>query len=565
MKRILSCLVCGLILLSLFCVPASAETDSSGDQVSEALLAALYEADIRELKTALDAGVLTSVELTEYYLERIEAYNKDFNCFITICDDALEVAAKRDRQRSEGTGSGLLFGIPIVIKDNMDLVGYHTTNGFKKNDNQIASDNADVVDYLLQEGAVIIAKANMSTEAQDARRSSSRAVGETKNAYSLDLAAGGSSGGSAVATSLNFAAAALGTDTNSSLRIPAALAGCVSLRPTFGSISVKGIKKLNGTRDVPGAITRSVYDQAIMLDVLSQGKHNYTQNLDEDRLVGMRIGVLKQLSYALYKTEERTEKNIDDEVEAAFENALDELRKAGAEIVEVSMPDLFTLSDKTFANNNQAPKDALYQAFEKLLEKENVQAVIYPSYLSTPLRALYDTSGTYWDPYAQLFINNCRTLSPSAGLPEISVPIGRHSLGAGIGMEIATIKNNEQLLLDIAYGYTTRFNHRDVPSGAPNLFSGAYVGDVAQVVACLQIKDAIESTVQGLSLGLTDTSGCFYTPQIPSANLSIASIVFGIIIGFVLILTALIIVAIILEKKKRKQQRRRRRKKISFE
>lgn len=120
----------------------------------------------------------------------------------------------------------------------------------------------------------------MSTGAQDALRSLSKAVGETKNAYSIYLASGGSSGGTAVAVSLNFATVGLGTDTNSSLRIPAALNGCVSLRPTFGLLSLNGIKKLNKTRDTAGAITRTVYDQAVMMDVLTQGKFSYTKNLN---------------------------------------------------------------------------------------------------------------------------------------------------------------------------------------------------------------------------------------------------------------------------------------------
>lgn len=514
-KRVFSLLFSIALLLSALCVPVAAETEGKSEPNKEAVLAALYEADISAMKSALDAGLITSVELTQYYLDRIEAYNGDFNCFITMCDDALEIAAQRDAQRAEGKAKGLLFGIPVVIKDNMDLAGYHTTNGFRKSASQIADENADVVDYLLQEGAVIIAKANMSTEAQDARRSSSQAIGETKNAYSKYMAAGGSSGGSAVSTSLNFTAAALGTDTNSSLRIPAALAGCVSLRPTFGSISVKGIKKLNGTRDVPGAITRTVYDQAIMLDVLTQGAHNYTENLNPDRLKGMRIGVLKQLSYATTKTGTRTEANIDDEVAAAFENARQELEAAGAVVVDVSMSNLFALSDKTFSNNAQNLKDALYSAFEDFMAENDIEAVIYPSYLSTPIRSGRDANGTYWDAYSQLYLNNCRTLSPSAGLPEICVPIGVHSLGAGIGMEIASLKNSEQLLLDIAYGYTSLYDHRIVPEGAPNLYEDSYVADLSTMVLSMKIQKELQILLDTMHLNISENTDS--QPQQPTA------------------------------------------------
>ena len=211
MKRRLSMILCVLLCVSLLIVPANAQENSGADvQITkEQVYAALYEADLASLRDAVCSGLITSTELTQYYLDRIKAYNATYNCFITICDDALSVAAQRDEQWKNGEGEGLLFGVPIVIKDNMDLEGYHTTNGFAKAKNQIAKSNATVVQYLLDEGAVIIAKANMSTEAQDALRSSSQAVGETKNAYSRYLAAGGSSGGSAVSTSLNFTAASI--------------------------------------------------------------------------------------------------------------------------------------------------------------------------------------------------------------------------------------------------------------------------------------------------------------------------------------------------------------------
>lgn len=494
MKRFAALLLCIAFLLPFAVMDVGASETDATQIPKNAILSALYEADIASLRLALDERLITSTELTQYYLDRINQYDEPFNCFITICDDALEIAAKRDTAISDGTSDGLLFGIPVVIKDNMDLKGYHTTNGFKKAKDQIAKSNADVVDYLLAEGAVIIAKANMSTEAQNALRSYSQAVGETKNAYNRYLAAGGSSGGSAVSTSLNFTAASLGTDTNSSLRIPAALAGCVSLRPTFGMISVAGIKKLNGTRDVPGAITRTVYDQAIMLDVLTECKNDYTGNLDKDALQGMRIGVLKQLSYATTKTGVRKEANIDKEVAAAFENALEELRQCGAEVIEVSMSNLFTLSDKTFQNNKQASKTALYNAFEELLQKENVSAVVYPTYLSTPIRSGRDAEGKYWNVYDQTNINNCRTLAPSAGIPEITVPIGLHSLGAGIGMEIASLKNSEQLLLNIAYSYTSAFDHRHLPEGAPNAYQRDYSGTVADLIYMRDHKDEPEQT-----------------------------------------------------------------------
>lgn len=476
LQTLLAVFLCLSILFSLF--PGAQglpETDSEIPFSKETLLSALYEANIESLRQAIDLELVTCEELTAYYLERIEAYDEPYNCFITICDDALEVARQRDAQLAEGNAEGLLFGIPIVIKDNMDLEGYPTTNGHKKSQSSTADDNAYVVDRLLEEGAVIIAKTNMSTNAQDARVSLSEAVGYTNNAYNPLMASGGSSGGSAVATALNFAAASLGTDTNSSLRIPAVLNGCVSLRATFDMIPRDGIKRLNSTRDVPGAITRNIYDLAIMMDVLTENAYGYTENLDANALDGLRIGILSQLV-------READKNTDPEVLAAFENAAQELHQCGAEIITVSMPNLFSLSQASLSGDDQSARDALYADYQDLLEEYDLDAVIYPSYSSTPLRCGTDKGGTYWNPWEQPFLNNCRTLSPNIGIPELSVVIGYHSLGAGIGMEIAADKDQEQLLLNIAYCYTSRYDHRITPSGAPDTYADYHAGSLTALM-----------------------------------------------------------------------------------
>lgn len=496
MKRFLSLFMAVLIIFaSLFTVSAYEEVVTD----KNAVLSALYEADISTIREAIDLKIISCEELTAYYLERIEKHNAPYNCFITLCDDALEVAKQRDEALANGENDGLLFGIPVVVKDNIDIKGLYTTNGHTLDKSKIADSNATVVNYLLEQGAIIIGKTNMSTDAQDARISYSEIKGQTKNAYNTLLAAGGSSGGTAVAVSLNFAVAGLGTDTNSSLRIPAVLNGCVSLRPTLDLIDRTGCTTLNSTRDVAGAITRSVYDQAIMMDVLTNGQYKYTENLDKNALEGLKIGVLKELSYAtntasITGTEEvrnavatrfdmsvRTEKYIDNQVASALVNAIKELESCGAEIVTVSMPNLWNLSYNTFASGHKSNKQALYDEFEKTVNENGLDAIIFPSYLSTPLKSGTDENGKYWNAWSQPFSNNCRAVSPSASLPEISIPIGYHSSGAGIGLEIAGLKNSEQLLLDIAYSYTEKYNHRAVPTGAPDLYAD-YNADSLQAI-----------------------------------------------------------------------------------
>lgn len=496
MKRFLSLFMAVLIVFaSLFTVSAYEEVVTD----KNAVLSALYEADISTIREAIDLKIISCEELTAYYLERIEKYNTPYNCFITLCDNAIEVAKQRDEALSKGENDGLLFGIPVVVKDNIDIKGLYTTNGHTLDKSKIADSNATVVNYLLEQGAIIIGKTNMSTDAQDARISYSEIKGQTKNAYNTLLAAGGSSGGTAVAVSLNFAVAGLGTDTNSSLRIPAVLNGCVSLRPTLDLVDRTGCTTLNSTRDVAGAITRSVYDQAIMMDVLTNCQYKYTENLDKNALDGLKIGVLKELSYAtttasITGTEEvrnavatrfdmsvRTEKYVDNQVASALANAIKELESCGAEIVTVSMPNLWNLSYNTFASGHKSNKQALYDEFEKTINENGLDAIIFPSYLSTPLKSGTDENGKYWNAWSQPFSNNCRAVSPSASLPEISIPIGYHSSGAGIGLEIAGLKNSEQLLLDIAYSYTEKYNHRAVPTGAPDLYAD-YNADSLQAI-----------------------------------------------------------------------------------
>lgn len=563
MKKALS------IFMAVLIIFASLLTVSAEEVITDknAVLSALYEADIQTIREAIDLKIITCEELTAYYLERIEKYNDKYNCFITLCDDAIEVAKQRDLSLEKGENDGLLFGIPVVVKDNIDIEGLYTTNGHTLDKSTIAQSNATVVNYLLEQGAVIIGKTNMSTDAQDARISYSEIKGQTKNAYNTLLAAGGSSGGTAVSVSLNFAVAGLGTDTNSSLRIPAVLNGCVSLRSTFGLVDRTGCTTLNSTRDVAGAITRTVYDQAIMMDVLTNGQYNYTENLDKNALEGLKIGILEELSYAttsasITGTEEernaiatkfdvsaRTEKYIDNEVSAAFENAIKELEDCGAEVVTVSMPKLWNLSYNTFVSGHKSNKQALYDEFEKIVTENGLDAVIFPSYLSTPLKSGTDENGKYWNAWSQVFLNNCRAVSPSASLPEISIPIGYHSSGAGIGLEIAALKNCEQLLLNIAYSYTEKYDHRTEPIGAPDLYADYNADSLKAIInavvyqANAKVEEEKETTIEQQN----------EQNNSQEKNKSISEFI-PVIMGVVFV-GAGIIISIVSKKKKRRKKR----------
>lgn len=500
MKRFLSVFLTFIIVFGMQIIPVAEKQDQPTSK--NAVLCALYESDIKTIREAIDIGLITCEELTKYYIERIEKYNKPYNCFITLCDDAVEQARQRDEQLSKGEAQGTLFGIPVVIKDNIDLAGYYTTNGHYKDKLTVAEKNARVVDYLLEQGAVIIGKTNMSTDAQDARTSYSKIAGETKNAYNTLLAPGGSSGGTAVAVSLDFCVAGLGTDTNSSLRIPAILNGCVTVRPTLKKVSFEGCTHLNSGRDVIGAITRSVYDQAIMLDVLTNGEYEYTKNLNNDGFKDKKIGVLTELCSAVdvsivketdaqtreklikqMGVNDRKEQNIDPEIIKAFERAKTELESCGAEVVTVSLPNIFDMLYPTFAEAKYSYKTQFYNKFKAFMDENGLDAVVFPSYLSTPLKSGTDENGKNWNVWqGQYFINNCKTISPSAGMPAASVVIGYHSSGAGIGMEIVADKNCEQMLLDMAYTYTEKYNYRTAPTGTPNIYEEYGNGTLQELI-----------------------------------------------------------------------------------
>ena len=480
--RVLTALLCVSLLFAA--VPAvMAETDTFeygpalesplSEEEKQELMAALYEADIASTREAIMEGLISCQELTAYYLQRIEDYADPYNCFITVCDNAMEEAKKRDAALVAGTAKGDLFGVPIAVKDNIKYEGYPTTNGDKGLLGRKSTSNATVVQRLLNDGAVILGKTNMCYYAYYAGHSSSTAGGVTKNAYSTYIAPGGSSGGSAVATSLNFALASLGTDTGSSLRLPAVLNGCYSMRVTHGSISRAGITTLAASKDVPGAITRSPVDLAIMLDTMSNDT-NFYENLDPNALEGAKFGVIKQLSgptSLMTNNSPRTAKNVDDEVEAVFWNAVEELRACGAEVIEISYPSVFNTSHS-----------AKRSSFNSIVNQYDLDGVIFPTYLHKPQRIGKDANGKNWSTKTQVFINNCHHISPPTGCPEVAIPIGYHSNGAGIGMEIAAPRGKDQKLLNYAYSYYLRYDHRILPTGAPNDYEEDLKNDLQTVV-----------------------------------------------------------------------------------
>lgn len=228
--------------------------------------------NIYEIQEAIDYGYFTYETLMKFYLERIEAYDEQYHAFITLNEDALKQARQMDLEYQKTGRRSLLHGLPIAVKDNIDVVGFPTTAGTKALLDSYPYKNAPLIQKLLDAGAIIIGKTNMSEFALYAAESNS-SFGKVTNAYHTKYTSYGSSGGTAVAVAANFAVAGIGTDTGVSIRLPSSANGVVGMRGTYGLIDTDGIIKFDDSRDVAGPITRNVEDNAILLSILTDIKY----------------------------------------------------------------------------------------------------------------------------------------------------------------------------------------------------------------------------------------------------------------------------------------------------
>lgn len=337
---------------SVFAVEDTTFKTKTEEVLSMFTTADLMEASISDLQTAMKNGKVTSVELVQMYLNRIEAYDKslDLNSVILVNDEALELAAQLDAERASGQTRGPLHGIPIVIKDNYDYKGLPTSAGAVALKDSIAPDDAHVVAKLKEAGAVVIAKTNLSEFAMSGRNSRSTLGGTVHNAYDNTRTAAGSSGGSGVAVNANFSTAAIGTDTGSSVRAPSNMSGLYGLRPTYGLTSRDGVVPLNLDNDTTGPLCRTIEDLAIMLDAMAGTDENdfatanasanrpetYLSYINSNGLQGKRIGILKN-SFG-YTNDEDSSKNVplDETVAPMVENMKAAFVDGGAEFVDLS-------------------------------------------------------------------------------------------------------------------------------------------------------------------------------------------------------------------------------------
>jgi len=297
---------------------------------------------VAEAARLIREGEVSSERFTRVLLKKIEA-NRDLAAFITVdARKALEAARRADaeRRRCDPRALGPLHGVPLVVKDNIHIAGLRNTAGTPGLRNFVPDDNAPVAQALLDAGAIILGKTNMH-ELAFGITSNNAAFGAVRTPYDKTRFAGGSSGGTGSAVAARLAPGGLGTDTGGSVRIPAALNGIVGFRPTIHRYSQVGVTPISSTRDTPGPMARTVSD-LILLDSVITRDWRKVRPVDRHRI---RLGVVPEMF-----------QNIDAETLELTERALDRLRRAGVEIVEVHMPGLTDL------NNQAAFPIALFEA-----------------------------------------------------------------------------------------------------------------------------------------------------------------------------------------------------------
>ncbi len=298
----------------------------------------MHNKTITDLAKGLRSQEFSSVELTQAYLKRIKKHT-DLNCYITFTEEqALKSAQQADKQLSSGKTS-LLTGIPIAQKDIFCTQDVKTTCGSKMLDTFIAPYNATVIEKFNLAGAVMLGKLNMDEFAMGSSNETSF-YGAVKNPWQTDSVPGGSSGGSAVAVSARLAVAVTGTDTGGSIRQPASLCGITGLKPTYGRVSRYGMIAFASSLDQGGPMARSAADAAILLQTMAGFDEKDSTSVDKDvpdystglnnSIEGLKIGLPKEFF----------NEGLNNDIANTIETAVSEYKKLGAEVKEVSLPNM---------------------------------------------------------------------------------------------------------------------------------------------------------------------------------------------------------------------------------
>ncbi|MBE6461838.1 MAG: Asp-tRNA(Asn)/Glu-tRNA(Gln) amidotransferase subunit GatA [Alphaproteobacteria bacterium] len=303
----------------------------------------MIDLTLTEALHKLNSGKISAVELTRAYLDRIERFGGDLNCYITTTPErALADAAASDARRAAGDAK-FLDGAPIAMKDLFATRGIRTTAASRMLENFIPEYESTVSQKFIDAGTVLLGKANLDEFAMGTFSKTSY-FGAPINPWQMEkrLTAGGSSGGSTSAVAGGLAIAATGTDTGGSIRFPAAITGLVGMKPTYGLCSRWGCVAFASSLDTPGPIARTVDDTALMLSAMAghdpkdstSATQGFTCNAPLEPILGngkkLRVGIIRELG----------DVKISNDMKTLFEKRIADLKSMGAEIVEISIPNI---------------------------------------------------------------------------------------------------------------------------------------------------------------------------------------------------------------------------------
>jgi amidase len=487
----------------------------------------IEELTISQLELGYKEGKYKVKDVVKTYIDRINELDKNgphLNSIIIVNPDAIAIADSLDKLAESGKPVGPLFGVPVILKDNIDTHDkMATTAGATVLKNSYPESDSYVAQKLRKAGAVIIAKSNLSEWANFRAKMSSSGWsgigGQTKNPYVLDRNPCGSSSGSGVATSANLCMFAIGTETNGSIVCPSNNNGIVGIKPTVGLISRSGIVPISFTQDTPGPMGRTVEDVALALGpltgidstdtktLLSMGKSysDYSGFLKKDGLTGKRIGIDKKSM------------GFSDKVDSLMQKAIADLKEGGAEVVEIEFPKTENYEDPSYQVLLYEFKDGLNKYFEghknglkvkslkELIEfnksdsielryfdqgileqaekKGDLNSVEYKKALTTMIKATREdgidkvmsvnnldaivspTGSPAWKTDLLLgdhFVGGSSSLAAISGYPAITVPMGFID-DLPVGITFYAKAWNEPQLLEIAYSYEQSTKHRKAP------------------------------------------------------------------------------------------------------
>jgi len=472
----------------------------------------LLEATAKSIRDDIVAGRLSAVGVCRAALDRISSVNASLNAFNLVdADRALGHAQDIDRRRAAGETLGQLAGVPIALKDNLDVRGMPTTASSKILEHFVPPYDATVVRRLEGAGAVIIGKTNCDEFAMGSSTENS-AFGPVRNPWALDRIPGGSSGGSAAAVAARCVPLALGSDTGGSIRQPASCCGVVGLKPSYGRVSRYGLLAFASSLDQIGPFARSVADAALVLSVLAGADpcDATTANEPVADFSAALTGSVKDLRIGVPRA--FVTDGVDDQVRKAFDEALDTLRGSGATLVDIDLPHakyavpVYYLVCTAEASSNLARydgvkygyrsgkgKDSLKEMYSRTRDEgfgpEVKRRIMLGTYVlsagyydafylkalqvRTLLRRDYDQAfervdvvamptsptpafrlGEKTDDPLQMYLADVFTVSANlAGLPGISVPCGFSSEGLPIGVQFMGRMFDEATLLRVADAY----------------------------------------------------------------------------------------------------------------